>query len=194
MSHHINDEPEGAIFARRRNPKERSTYDPKPEFDTCARFEAFITQVTRIKSGQPEQGRPANRAREAAVDYRSWMLRGCGLTVSRVNLFSSHDALCPNQIMKAPHPPSYYHWADSSDLPAIPIEPARPQPTGQIAITAFFEISGPFQLRPRYFKAPFGRGHFRRFIWLWFACGWVPYRMDQWHDRIASGTVVWVDE
>lgn len=100
----------------------------------------------------------------------------------------------PNRIMKAPYPPSYYHRPDRSYIPPLTNEAAGQGNERQIAVTAFFEISNPFQLRPRYYKGPFGRGHFRRFIWLWFACGWVPYRMDQWHDRIASGLVAWVDE
>lgn len=96
--------------------------------------------------------------------------------------------------MKSPYPPSYYHRPDSQNPALNRLEAMSSNPRGELAFTAFFEFSNPFQLRPSYFKGQFGKGYFRRFVWLWFACGWVPYRLDRWHDRIASGLVKWVDK
>lgn len=95
--------------------------------------------------------------------------------------------------MKFPYLHSYYHRPDSQFAAPSRSEPDNGIPLGEFAFTAFFEISNPFQLRPSYFKGRFGKGYCRRFVWLWFACGWVPYRLDQWHDRIASGLVKWAD-
>jgi hypothetical protein len=57
----------------------------------------------------------------------------------------------------------------------------------------FFEISGPFQIKPGYFKVQFKDGWKRRVWWLWFAIGWVRMDLHDHNRYIASGATEWRD-
>jgi hypothetical protein len=61
------------------------------------------------------------------------------------------------------------------------------------SITFFGEVSMPFQLKPNFFSAPFPGGKFKRVVWLWFAVGWAPCRLDEWHKLIKAGLLEWVE-
>jgi len=60
-------------------------------------------------------------------------------------------------------------------------------------ITIFFEISGPFQIRPGYHRGSFafGQSYFKRIWWLWFAIAWVRMDLKSYRDYIASGLSEW---
>jgi len=61
-------------------------------------------------------------------------------------------------------------------------------------LLVLFEVAGPFQLKPGYFKGPLGDGQVCRAWWLWFSLTWVRMDLPSYNQHLASGVTAWVDE